>query len=455
MKRSLLVPGLLTSIFFFSGNSTAQSITKVNSALEKSFASSINTPVNCDAYPYLSDDGLRLYFTSDRTGGFGRVYYCSRNSVNGSFDEPKPLSKNLVDGFYAATFTADELTIYASKDGEIYTAKRNSLNDEFKKPVIVNGLAEGSKFAPSISPDGSELIVFIDISEGDVGVHYRKNEAGNFIEVNRMKGLGETELDPGQFSKDGLSFYASCGLKNGTKKQDVGSDRKVEQKIIRFIRKALTENFIIVEEVPAELNLEMRNHQPTMNKDETIFVVVSSETDSWGQNELRLVNLQKENSIEDSIVKVSNDTAIICYIDTTVIFDSIRHLYKYYEYYVFKDEIVCAMDTIFCAFGEDQMIMLDPVAELATGKPSAVTEFIPQAKVYPNPFTENIVVTLDKNDINSNFELFDIGGKKILTSRLSNVISRIQFNKPGAGIYVYRITNNIGNVVASGKLVRR
>ena len=99
--------------------------------------------------------------------------------------------------------------------------------------------------------------------------------------------------------------------------------------------------------------------------------------------------------------------------------------------------------------------MLDPVAELATGKPSAVTEFIPQAKVYPNPFTENIVVTLDKNDINSNFELFDIGGKKILTSRLSNVISRIQLNKPGAGIYVYRITNNIGNVVASGKLVRR
>ena len=82
-------------------------------------------------------------------------------------------------------------------------------------------------------------------------------------------------------------------------------------------------------------------------------------------------------------------------------------------------------------------------------------EIISQVKIYPIPFSGKIVVTLAKNNANSNFELFDIAGKKILTSRLSNVINRIQFNKPAAGIYVYRFTNDIGNVVVSGKLVKR
>jgi hypothetical protein len=84
-----------------------------------------------------------------------------------------------------------------------------------------------------------------------------------------------------------------------------------------------------------------------------------------------------------------------------------------------------------------------------------IPEIISQVKVYPNPFTDDIIVTLEKNGINSNFELFDIAGRKIMTSKLNNSVNRIQFNKPGAGIYIYRLTNSKGKVFATGKLVRK
>src|SRR4030095_12241934 len=460
-NSSSLSVGLLTCSFFLflSINSRSQPLTLTkNPDLEKNFASNINTPVNCEAYPYLSDNGLRLYFTSDRGGGFGMLYYCSRSSVNENFDKPKPLSQSLIDGFYAATFTGDELTIYASKEGEIYTANRNSLNDEFKNPVIVNGLAEGRKFAPAISADGNELIVMLDISDKDMAVHYRKNAAGNFVEVNRLGSPGKTELDPGQFSKDVLTVHASKEIKNTEEKtKKAVFDRKIQQKIVRFTRSSLADNFKTIEEVPEELNFQMRNHQPTMNKDERIFVVVNSEEDSWGRNELRLVNLElvKEIPIEDFIVEVH---VLDCSVNKVLesepyeFVDSAIKVDTGFEVYPYIQITECRLS--FEIITEDQLIY-DTTTDLATTKSTIAPMIFSQVKVYPNPFTNNIIVILEKNDINSNFELFDISGRKIMTSKLSNSVNRIQLNKPGAGIYIYRLTNNKGKVFATGKLVRK
>jgi hypothetical protein len=76
-------------------------------------------------------------------------------------------------------------------------------------------------------------------------------------------------------------------------------------------------------------------------------------------------------------------------------------------------------------------------------------------KIYPNPFTNNIVVNLNKNDFSPIFDLYDISGRKVLTTKLNNVTNRIQFNQPGTGVYIYKLTNKTGKVIASGKLVKR
>src|SRR5262245_38395074 len=71
----------------------------------------VNKPGVADAYPFLSGDGLRLYFTSNREGGHGRFFISKRNNLTEPFGEPVVLSKHLTDGYYAGSLTADELTL--------------------------------------------------------------------------------------------------------------------------------------------------------------------------------------------------------------------------------------------------------------------------------------------------------------------------------------------------------
>src|SRR6185503_5263237 len=142
MKNSSLLTCLLSCSLLLSNFVFSQEPIGIDKGLAAKFSSIVNREDICEAYPYLSGDGLRLYFTTDREGGFGRLYFCSRNSLNENFSTPKPLSKHLPDGYYAATLTADELSIYTSYKGEIYTAKQKSINNEFGKPVIVEGLIE-------------------------------------------------------------------------------------------------------------------------------------------------------------------------------------------------------------------------------------------------------------------------------------------------------------------------
>ncbi|HEY5771303.1 MAG TPA: T9SS type A sorting domain-containing protein, partial [Chitinophagaceae bacterium] len=131
------------------------------------------------------------------------------------------------------------------------------------------------------------------------------------------------------------------------------------------------------------------------------------------------------------------------------------------ERHILVDTVFCKFPTIQCGeqkieiVYEDEYILTDIITELASSVSTSIPEIISHVKIYPNPFTSNIIVTLEKNDINSNFELFDIAGRKIMTSKLNNSINKIQFNKPGGGIYMYRLTNSKGKVFATGKLVRK
>ena len=451
-KSSLLTPWLLSCFLFFFSNLLSQERIETGKELAQKFSTIINRPDVCEGYPYLSADGLRLYFTTDREGGFGRLYSCSRNSVAENFGAPKPLSENLPDGYYAATLTADELTIYTTFEGNIYSAKRRALTDQFSEPVKVEGLAEGRKYAPAISQDGNELIIIQDDEESnDVAVHYRKNAGGNFIEVNRMQAPKKVDIDPGQFSKDGLSFYASYETTGQDKSvSSVGEDiQAYTQKIIRFKRNSLTENFTASEEVK-ELSSPMRNHQPTMNEDESIFVVTNSAADLWSANELRLISFNKELQEEDDyLVKIdtaSINNPFVCYLPLPTNQEALKKLDI--EYYP-----LCILDMEF-----DTTIFIE-FCEWSTASIAYLGEVLPensvQVKVYPNPFTNNIVIDLNKNELSPTFDLYDISGRKVLTTKLNNVTNRIQFNQPGTGVYIYKLTNKTGKVIASGKLVKR
>jgi hypothetical protein len=256
-------------------------------ALKSATASSpltkkINKADITEAYPFLSADGLRLYFTSNQEGGHGRLYISTRNSPDQEFGAPQVLSKHLTDPFYCGTLTADELTIYLANNGTIYVSQRKDRNSSFGPPEKLEEISNGWAFGPGISPDGKELVI-TTTPEGyndEVNVLYRKDAGGKFRQVEVLASPEGMDAGPAQFSKDGLSLY--CSLEN---------KKNSEEKLYRYKRNSLQARFIQMEELPAVLNIHNQCLQPTVNGDESLMAYVVS-NGGWSEDDIVLVNMQ-------------------------------------------------------------------------------------------------------------------------------------------------------------------
>ena len=260
---------------------------KNEAALKSAAASSlltkkINKPSITEAYPFLSADGLRLYFTSNREGGHGRLYISSRNSIDEEFGEPEILSKHLTDPFYCGSLTADELTIYLAKNGAIYVSHRTDRKSSFGPPKQLEEIKNGWAFGPGISPDGKELVI-TTTPEGykdEVNVLYRKDAGGKFRQVEVLASPEGMDAGPAQFSKDGLSLY--CSLENS---------KNNEEKLFRYKRNTIQDRFIEMDELPANLNIHSQCLQPTVNGDESLLAYVVS-NGGWSEDDIVLVNME-------------------------------------------------------------------------------------------------------------------------------------------------------------------
>ena len=74
--------------------------------------------------------------------------------------------------------------------------------------------------------------------------------------------------------------------------------------------------------------------------------------------------------------------------------------------------------------------------------------------VYPNPFTDKILLTSDRNDLI--FNLFNSQGQLVyqgaITERIMNEINVGNLSK---GIYIYSISNATGRAIDGGKLIKK
>lgn len=239
----------------------------------------INVGEVADAYPFLSADGLRLYFTSNREGGHGRFFLSQRNSVKEPFREPGVLGSQLTDGYYAGTLTADERTLCMVKNGDMYLSFRKDWKTEFSTPVLIKGQSNHYHFGPAISPDGNEIIVTVTVDGNDVMKRYRRIDDIEYREVDILPAPAGNEPGPGQFSKDGLSYYFS-----------LEEEGKQEAIIWRYTRPTIRDAFVDLEKLPVSINKLIRNFQPSVNGDASIIVFVTSQNDAWEEDDIVLVN---------------------------------------------------------------------------------------------------------------------------------------------------------------------
>jgi hypothetical protein len=70
--------------------------------------------------------------------------------------------------------------------------------------------------------------------------------------------------------------------------------------------------------------------------------------------------------------------------------------------------------------------------------------------IYPNPATDNIIISLREMITNAVFTLYDMQGKVLIRQQVSNE-DVISVNEFAAGVYIYNVSTGKGNT--NGKIV--
>lgn len=390
---------------------------------ETRLTSQINGSNRCEAYPWISGDGLRLYFTSNRDGGHGNIYFSERKSIDERFEAAKKVFQTKENRYYAASLTADELTMYLTLEGyTLYIAERKSRTEPFSTPRVIPELKDRKLFGPGISADGSEMMV-IDYTQtngkGQQTIWLVKGTDGKFTEKAKLKLPEGKTAGPGQISKDGLSYYCSLEGINGQ-----------GEYLYRYTRNAIGTEFTLAGKMADDVNATRENLQPSVNGDGTIMAYVINNDGSWNGDDIRVVKFDGD--------KVADDNPVLVAVKPVAAVETVK-------IDVSKIKINPAN------IANITLPVLPKAVKVAT-EPVIRTSFV---NIYPNPFTELLTVEFFKPVSGKLlFELYDVNGKRVLAQQISSetAIVQVKTGNLSAGQFTCRISGSEG-VVYSGTLI--
>ena len=145
----------------------------------------INTS-SVETSPHISDDDLTFYFASWRPGGFGKsdIWYSTRTTITDSWSEPVNLGAtfNSQDNDYDPITTTDGLNLFITSNRvggyggyDIWFTRRENISELWKGPLINLG--------PLINSD-----------RNDIEPHIEENKSTIIFTSNRLNGLGNNDL---------------------------------------------------------------------------------------------------------------------------------------------------------------------------------------------------------------------------------------------------------------------
>jgi len=141
-----------------------------------------------DATPWISPDGLELYFTSNRSGGFGDwdIWVSRRATKDDPWEQPTNLGP-IVNSSACdwGALSPDGLLLFGSDDiigpirpegfggSDLWMTRRATISDPWGVPVNLGPIVNGPRHdcCPRISPDGSTLY-FSSMRPGGLGGPY-------------------------------------------------------------------------------------------------------------------------------------------------------------------------------------------------------------------------------------------------------------------------------------------
>jgi hypothetical protein len=123
----------------------------------------VNDATASDSYPWLSKDGLRLYFTKQK-GSSITFFSAERASADAKFSTPVKLDITVkdVNNNMSCYLTNDEKEIFILSGDRIYSATRNTTKEKFGEPVEIAAANNNNGFMNGIAltDNKEEMYVF-------------------------------------------------------------------------------------------------------------------------------------------------------------------------------------------------------------------------------------------------------------------------------------------------------
>jgi Tol biopolymer transport system component len=186
--------------------------------------------VQRDGHPWLTPDGLALYFASDRSGaGSDDLWVATRTSQSGSFDPPQMLAAvNSTSSDSSPTLSADGLELYfaSSRMGglggsDLWRSTRASPAGDFGAPTTLSAVnSVDDDWDPALSFDGLTLYFTSNRAGGlgvaDVWAATRPSLQASFSAPALVPGANSSSTDAQAWiSADGLRLYFGSNRAGG------------------------------------------------------------------------------------------------------------------------------------------------------------------------------------------------------------------------------------------------
>lgn len=181
----------------------------------------VNMEGSTDAYPWLSKDGLRLFWTQTFEGQ-DKIVQAERPNLQAPFGPAKVMGLNMegLDNM-SIWLSEDELTAVHSvrEKGEIdlYFSQRASRSEPFSADKWLFSLegVEELEFisAPSLTQDLEELYLYHSGESGQQILQFKLGAFPGLYQFEAILAEGP-DLGPGHLSHDGLRFVCNSGHQN-------------------------------------------------------------------------------------------------------------------------------------------------------------------------------------------------------------------------------------------------
>lgn len=240
-----------------------------------------------EGYPWVSPDGLSIYYTQQR-----RFVYSRRNNTSSYFNTPALIPLTITPGEYPMSLwlSDNELDIYYVVENAIlftsfplYYAHRNTVASEFGTPDTIKLQGISVKFLGGVSLNSAQDQLFMYTTQDSI-IQFSRSASTSFDFVRTLQAPQGYKLGPGQLSKNGLTYFLGASYNNG------------KPSLYQLTRTTPADTFSIAtfQQIKGINDTSMYNSQPSMSDDLEWVVFVRSDKNLWNSNDLYIAHKKNE-----------------------------------------------------------------------------------------------------------------------------------------------------------------